>query len=149
MIWDMQSIPFFSFFLFKALEDGGKYHLYSYTFSKCKRYAEMICKLFEKNCTTIEMNKNIFNHLEFALTWPTMSYLLTVQCMLWFFFMNNFFIFLHFLSSQSSFLFLLKCNINIYDSQFFNINKQVMWLLHICIMLKTFIIFIYSTKFNK
>lgn len=111
IIYDMRyaKYSFFFFFLFKALEDGGKYHLYSNKFSKCTRYAEMICKHFEKNCTAIQMNKNIFNYLEFALTWPTMSYVFTVQCMLYFFFMINiFFYFLNFLSSQSFFLFLLK-----------------------------------------
>lgn len=77
----IQSIPFF---LFKALEDGGKYHFYSKKFSECTKYAEMICKHFEKNCTGSEMKKNTFHHLEFALTWPTMSYVLTMQCMLYF-----------------------------------------------------------------
>ncbi|XP_065928089.1 uncharacterized protein [Magallana gigas] len=65
--------------VFKALEDRGKYHFYSKKFSECPKYAEMICKHFEKNCTGSEMKKNTFHHLEFALTWPTMSYVLTVQ----------------------------------------------------------------------
>lgn len=80
------------FFFFQALEDGGKYHLYSKKFSKCTKYAEMICKHFEKNFAASEMKKNSFHHLKFALTWPTMSYVLTVQCMLSFF-MDNFFLF--------------------------------------------------------
>lgn len=102
ILYDMRYAKY-SFFLFKALEDGGKYHFYSKKFSECPKYAEMICKHFEKNCTGSEMKKNTFYHLEFALTWPTMSYVLTVQCMLYFV-MNNFFLFYIFLAHKVLFV---------------------------------------------
>lgn len=59
IIYDIRYAKYSFFFLFKALEDGGKYQLYSKNFSKCTRYAEMICNHFEKNCTAIEMKKKI------------------------------------------------------------------------------------------
>lgn len=74
----------FIFSIIKALERGGEDHLYSKRFSKNKKYAEMMYKLFEKKYTAIELKGNVLPHLKFALTWPTMSYILTVHCMLYF-----------------------------------------------------------------
>lgn len=83
MIYDEKYTVFILSFI-KALERGGEDHLYRDQFSKNKKYAGMMCILFEKKCTAIELKENVLHHLKFALTWPTMSYVLTVDCMLYF-----------------------------------------------------------------
>lgn len=75
--WCIQMI--FSFF--KALEKEGYDHEYS-IFSKTKKYEEMMCKLFEKKFTAIKIMENTLQHLQFALTWPSMTYVLMVHRML-------------------------------------------------------------------
>lgn len=83
-LWYLIRYPNF-FSIIKALEKEGGDHYYS-LFSKNKKYAEMMCKLFEKKCTGIEIKENALQHLQFALTWPSMAYVLTVHRMLYFFF---------------------------------------------------------------
>lgn len=81
-----------------------------------------MCKLFEKKFTAIEIKENVLQHLQFALTWPSMTYVLTVHRMLYFSLQYSMYFFL-----------LLKCNTKVYSRRFSIMNAQIIVILNILI----------------